>query len=105
MTIPLLSYSSPGTQMYLIDRDRSIKSIVTVSLLHPCLVSPVIIQIPDDRGCFGRRFIIEGKGVSFLHTVGAVMRENVILVDRVFTQPRDKPFPDTGLPFWAQKVT
>jgi len=87
--------------MHLVDRDGGIKGIVSVSLLHPRPVSPAIIQIPGNGGCFGRRFSIEGKRVGFLHTIAATMRDEVIFVDCSLSHTRDKSFPDTGLPLWT----
>src|SRR4030042_349237 len=98
-------HSPPGTQMHFVDGDGGIKGIVGVSFLHPYLVSPVVSQIPDDRGCLGRCFTIEGKRVRFLYAIAAMMRDNVILVNCALSHPGNKSFPYTGLPFRVEKVT
>jgi len=102
MAVPFLRHPAPGAQMYLIDGDRSVKGIARASAIHPGPVSPVIVQVPDDRGRSRWRFAMEGKWVGFIRVITAVMRDDVVFVDCPFVQPGNETLPNTRLAFWLQ---
>jgi hypothetical protein len=62
--VVFFGHPHPGTCMYFIDRDRSIQRVAVFTFLHPLLVLPAIVQVPDNGCGLGRLFAMKGKRIG-----------------------------------------
>jgi hypothetical protein len=68
-----------------------------MALGHPILISPGVIQVPDDGGGAGRSFKVKAESVRLIHPVILLPGADVVFITGSMAYSQDKPFPDTGL--------
>ena len=83
----------PGTDVYLVYRVRLVEPRDILAVVHPVLILPLVLQVPDDRGGIGRNFPEQCKGVAFLK-VAAILGVNMVLVQFSPADARDEAFPN-----------
>src|ERR1700693_87347 len=88
--------------MDFIDRDGSLQGISAFALVHPVLIGPLVVEIPNHRSG-ARRFLV--KESEWVCLVDHVMpRNDVILVKGAFGDSGDKIFPDAGILTRTQRM-
>ena len=55
--VPLIHDPHPGAQVQFVDAHRGPKAVACSAALHPSLVLPTIVQIPDDGSGLRRDFV------------------------------------------------
>ena len=86
----------PRSDMDFVDGDRRLDRVARLSIAHPAFVIPLVVEIPDDRCCFRRRFVMNSERVRFVDAVIVLTRDDVVLVNRSLTDVRNESFPDAG---------
>src|SRR6476620_8799 len=90
--------------MDFIDRHRQMHGLLMNTARHPRTISPVVIQIPDNRCCPWRMFVHDSNRICFISYVSVVLRDNMELVQRALAKTRQKSFPDAGISARSQPV-
>src|SRR5919197_2057992 len=88
--------------MNFVDRNGSVERVVMLAGLHPAVIAPVVIDVPDDRGRPRRDFVLEGIWVGLVDAVSLISRGDVVLVDGSVAYLRDEAFPNAGVVAWPQ---
>src|SRR5215468_5703965 len=80
-TVAFFRDSSPGSEMHLINGNRSVKSVAFRPLRHPGVVLPGITpQIPHSRSGARADFCRKAVGVCFVDLIPSVTGLNMVLV-------------------------
>src|SRR5579871_2450917 len=82
--------------MYLVNRLRRAQGITLRSFLHPFLVVPVVIQIPEHGSGSRRLFTPDANRISLVDAISVTMGIDVELVKCAVIRPGDESFPDAG---------
>ena len=93
---PPFQAPSPGSEVYLVDRDRGIQTDAVPAMRHPFAIRPVVVQIPYPGSGSGGQLGEEGERVCLVYGVIVVTRDHVILVAIPFAQTRNEALPDSG---------
>ena len=93
-TIVIFGDAHPRTEMHFVDRLRRTQRVAGRTPLHPLVVVPLVVEIPDDRGGAGRLFMQQAERVGFIDVVAVALRFDVKLVERAFGDTGDEAFPD-----------
>ena len=82
--------------MHFVDADRSIERVVSSAGLHPVLVLPAVVQVPDHRRGFWRNLIQSGKGIGLDEDGPVIPGSNMELVQCSDPDAGDESFPNAG---------
>src|SRR5690606_24416985 len=94
--IPLGGLTSPRAQVHFVDRNGAVEGVALRSLLHPLLICPVVLRIPDDRGSPGSHLVVEPEWIRLVHSVVTSARNDVVLIPVSLRSLRDEALPDAG---------
>src|SRR6478736_7678117 len=103
-TVSLISDSSPRSHMHFVNSHWSIQRIPLMPVLHPGVILPRVFKVPDDRRRFRRNFVKEGKGIGLIDLIVAASCSDMKFIERAFTDTREKPLPNSGVPDRRQGV-
>src|SRR5258706_10768079 len=92
----MLRYASPGADVHFVNRHRRGEGVALRALVHPGIVAPLVVEIPDDRRGVRRRLMQDAEGVGLIDAVVVVAGPDVKLVVRSFANVRNEAFPDAG---------
>ena len=81
--------------MNLVDGDGAVEAVAAVPRSHPALVFPFVLEVPDDGGRLGWRFVVKRQRICLVDLVAVVSRNNAVLVDGSFLETGNKGFPDS----------
>src|SRR5580704_8737534 len=90
--------------MHLIDGLRGAQRIVPTTLLHPFVIAPLVVEIPDHRSGARGLFVQQSDRVGFVDVVSTLPRFDVVLIERAASRTRDESLPDTGRSAWFEAV-
>ena len=93
-TIVIFGNAHPRAQMHLINRMRRAQRVAAGAVLHPVVVAPLIVEVPDDRGGAGRFLVQQAERVGFVDAVSVTLRFDVELVERAAGYAGDEALPD-----------
>ena len=82
--------------MDFIDRVGRAQRIALVSLLHPVLIVPLVVEVPHDRRSARRLFVKQADRISLIDTVAVTVGFDVELVEIAVICARSKAFPNAG---------
>src|SRR5712692_291527 len=90
--------------MEFVNGNRCLERRFRRPLLHPVLISPFVVQIPNDRR--GARWLLveKAKRISFVADVSMMLRSDVKFIERALGDPGHKSFPNAGLPAGMQRM-
>ena len=72
--------AAPTAQVHLVHRDRRVERDAMTTLVHPLVIVPLVVEIPDDRARPRGFFTTQSEGVS-LFEGRAVSGGDDILID------------------------
>src|SRR6185437_607593 len=96
IAVVILGNATPRAQVELVHGPRCVLGVGAPAVLHPLAITPLIREIPDDRGGARRLLGEEGIRVGLVHRVSAVARDDVVLVERPGADAVDESGPDAG---------
>src|ERR1700735_874849 len=82
--------------MNLVDRNWSLQRISAFAILHPFMIRPLIVKIPNYRTGARRFFVEKSEWICFVDHMAVMPRNDVIFVQRTFGDAGDEILPDTG---------
>ena len=91
-------HSHPGADVQLVNRDRRAQRMFLPALLHPLLIAPLVVQIPNTRRRSRRLLVVKTYRVGLVSDVSMLPRTDVILVQCSFADAGDESFPYPGTP-------
>ena len=56
----------PRAEMDFVNRVRGAQGVAVGAILHPVVIGPLVVEIPDDRGGAGRFFVENAERVGFV---------------------------------------
>ena len=92
--VALLGHSHPRSEVHLVNRPRSFSIVRVAAVLHPVVITPLVGQVPNDRGLARRRLRVGGERVGLVHAVACHPRMHVVLVEGAVPDGRNEAFPD-----------
>src|SRR5437764_10626267 len=102
--VVLFGNAHPRSQMNFSNRLSSGQRVPLVALLHPVIVVPFVVEVPDD-GCGARRFFIpDREGIGFVDTIPMAIRIDVEFVQRAVLCAGHKSLPHAGGCSWLQTI-
>src|SRR5579884_738537 len=75
-----------------------------VTIRHPFVIAPFVIQVPDARGCLRRHLPVNGKGVRLVHPISVITRLDVTLVQFPALEAGNKSLPHPSEAAWSEQV-
>ena len=102
--VALLGDTHPRTGMQLVDADRLVAGLALGTRRHPLPVAPAVFQGPHHRGGTGRFLVPKRHGITLVHAVTSMMRNDVVLVAVTGSRRRHKPRPHPGIPDRLQRM-
>src|SRR5215472_1529252 len=90
--------------MHFIRRDRRLDRIFSGPLLHPVVIIPRVVEIPNHRCSAWRFFLQEANRVGLVDPVSVMRRLDVVLVHRSFADSRNEALPDSRTPTRPQAM-
>ena len=99
--IVVLRHSHPRADVQLVYGPWRLAPVGPRALRHPLAVTPVVAQVPDDRGLPGWRLGECGERVGLVRAVPGDPRMDVVLVQRAVLDARHEPLPDPRLLSWV----
>src|SRR5580704_14384278 len=93
-TIIFLRNPHPGTEMDFVDGNRRMQGISPFAILHPVAISPLVVEIPQDRSGARRFLMPEAERVCFVDYESVVPRNDVKLINRTLDHSGDEPLPN-----------
>ena len=95
----------PRTQMHLVDRHWRAARVLTGAMVHPVFIAPKeMAGIGDDRGGGGAQLRAKTKRIGLQRQQLAILRDDLVFVDRPFPGTGRKNFPDAGIDALAHLV-
>src|ERR1700756_5865694 len=82
--------------MHLVNGLGGAQRVAAGAVLHPVLVAPLVIEVPDDGGSAGRFFVQQAERVGLVDAVSVALRFDVELIERAARHSGEKSFPDAG---------
>ena len=70
------------------------QGIATGALLHPVIVVPLVVEIPDDRGGARRFLVQQAERVGLVDAVSMAIRFDVEFIEGALGYAGDEAFPD-----------
>jgi len=87
-----------------VNRLRGAQRIVAGAVLHPVVVVPLVVEIPDHAGRARRFFVQKPEGIGLVDVVAVAARFDVKFVESAFGYAGDEAFPDTGTAARGEEV-
>src|SRR6185312_5745269 len=94
--IVILRDPHPRSQVDFVNRNRSLERIFPGALLHPRLVVPFVVQVPNHGSSPWRGLMQQPYGVSFITSIVILVGNNMEFINGSFANSRDEAFPNTG---------
>ena len=102
--IALLRHAHPGADVDFVNGNGAGQLLAQAARGHPLAVGPLVVEVPNHRGGFGRGFLPNAAGVGLVHSVAVLLGADVILVEGAWAQLRDETRPDAGLADGLQRM-
>src|SRR5262249_43810255 len=99
-----LRHAPPRAEVDLVDRHRGVQGVAHAAAGHPGLVTPGVVEGPDDGGRLGWHLLAEGERVGLVHAVAVVARGDVVLVAVAGADAGHEALPDAGRLLGPQRV-
>ena len=93
----LVGLAAPGSEMHLVDGDRSVQGLAAGAVFHPVVVLPLVaVQVGDHRA--GARPLLheEAEGIGLVDGL-QILGGDAVLVHGKLGQARDEQRPDAGV--------
>ena len=90
--------------MNLVDRNWSVQRISAFAILHPLMIRPLIVEIPNYRSGTRRLLVEKSEWICLVDHMSVMPRNDVILIQRTFGDAGDEVLPDTGILTRAQRM-
>jgi hypothetical protein len=86
----------PGADVHLVDGDGRFERLPLAAGLHPLVVVPGVVEVPDAGTRLRGRLVVDAEGVGLVDAVAVVLALDVVLVDGASAQTLDEAFPNAG---------
>ncbi len=86
--VVLFGDAHPRAEMDFVDCLRCAQGVAGGALLHPVVVVPLVVEIPDDRGGARRFLVQQAERVGFVDAVSVAVRFDVEFVERALGSRR-----------------
>src|SRR5262245_26805564 len=87
--------AAPRSEVDFINRYRRIQGASAAAFLHPLLIPPFVVEIPNDRTRARRRFGMKSKRVCFVDAVIMVTGYHMVFVNVPLSYVGNKSLPDS----------
>ena len=89
---------NPAAEVHLVNRDRLIEGVTTISTADPGVIIPLkSVEMTNDGARIRPDFMLEAVGVSFLIAM-AVLGADFVFVEVTFFKLGNEQFPDSAQP-------
>src|SRR5450631_2228250 len=93
-TVVIFGDAHPRAQVHFVNRLRRAKRVAGGALLHPVVVVPLVVEVPDDGGGARRFLVQQAERVGLIDVVPVALRFDVEFVERAFSYSSDEALPD-----------
>ena len=96
--VPLLGNAHPRAQVQFVNGNRTVQGVVVLPVLHPRLVAPPVVEVPDHRAGSWRDLGRESEGICLVDTVILFPGDDMVFVVDSFAHPWNEALPYPGIP-------